>query len=373
MRSIIRIARSAIRPRSARSRSAPRKRCGSGSPGIRRGSASSRTSRCRRRGEPSREVTAVVTRHGKVVAGAEVRLGHATGAARELLALDTRVSDAGGRCVFPLAAVTELAIVATTPTAGSKIVDVASGRDFVEVPLLEFGALEGRVTKQGVPVAGSVSITGRDGGVHRVRRGDATGAYRIDAVVPGEYDVCVEGIDPSNHMTAGTPTFDRIVVPEGRLVRRDFVLVAGTRLEVVLRVEHDRHNGSVYLIAGEVAAEAAQTSVDLHALVKRLDRTAWRSANSSTNTGTHMTTQFLDVQPGVYTLCVYPGDYEPGRHREQPVIRERIVLGAEPARVELVLPPVRRSVPAAPPAAASPRPAPHTPSKPPPMPPKRKP
>jgi hypothetical protein len=259
------------------------------------------------RGEPSRAVIAVVTRNGKAVGGAEVRLGRTLGAARELIAVDTRTSDAEGRCVFPLAEVAPLSIVATTAIAGSKIVDVPADRDLVEVPLFELGALEGRITKQGAPVAGAVSLTGRDGGVHRVRSSDAAGAYRIDGVVPGEYDVRVDGIDPSNHMTAGTPTFDRVVVPERRLVRRDFALVAGTRLEVVLRVEHDTHNGRVYLIAGEVAAQAVPTSSELNALVNRLDKTAWRSANSSTNTGAQMWTQFLDVPPGVYTLCIYRG------------------------------------------------------------------
>jgi hypothetical protein len=53
----------------------------------------------------------------------------------------------------------------------------------------------------------------------------------------------------------------------------------------------------------------------------------------------------------------------PDRHPEQPVIHARIVLGAEPARVELVLPPVRRS--------AAAEPARRAPSKPPPIPPKR--
>ncbi|MEJ7602551.1 MAG: carboxypeptidase-like regulatory domain-containing protein, partial [Kofleriaceae bacterium] len=195
------------------------------------------------RGEPSRTVVAVVTQHGQVVRGAEVRIGHVHGNARELLALDTRLSDADGRCVFPLAEVKDLAIHATTSTAGSKLVEVGQTRDLVELPLLAFGALEGMVTKQGRPVVGSVSITGRDGGVHHVRRGDPTGTYRIEGVIPGEYDVRVEGIDPSTHMTAGTPTLDRVVLLEGQRVRRAFVRVAGSKLVVRRRVEHNSHNG----------------------------------------------------------------------------------------------------------------------------------
>lgn len=320
------------------------------------------------RGEPSRTVVAIVTQNGNPVAGANVQIGNAFGAAREVIALHSLVSDQNGRCVFPLAPSDELVVVASTATAGSKLTEVVIERDFVEVPLLAYGALEGVITKEGRPVVGSISITGRGGGVHLVRRGDASGRYRIDGIVPDSYDVSVEGIDLATHMTAGTPTIARIDIAEGSVVRRDFTLVAGTRIDVRLRVEHNSHNGSVYLVAGD---HAPQTSMELSALVRGLDRSQYLSSNSSTNNGTYMTTRLADVLPGAYTLCITPNDYAPDSDREQPVMLQRLVVGSDPIEIDLVLASVRKVAPMPKPQ-PGPRAAVRAPGTPPPIPPKRK-
>jgi hypothetical protein len=298
------------------------------------------------RGEPSRVVIAIVTQDGQPVANAEVKLGEAIGQAREVIPLHTLTSDENGRCVFPLAPRTGLVVVAHTQSAGSKQTDVVVERDFVEVPLVAFGVLEGVITKQGRSVAGSVSITGKNGGVHRVKRGDAAGSYRIEGVVPDTYDVRVEGIDPQTHMTAGTPTIDVVTIAPGAVVRRDFTLVAGVHIDFQLRVQHNSHNGTVYLLRGE---HAPQTSVELYDLARQLGNTQCLSSNSSSNNGTYMKTRLSDVTPGVYTACVFPTDYEPNRHREQPVMRTRIVVANEPLAIEMELLPVRRSEPKPPP------------------------
>ncbi|MFN0249948.1 MAG: hypothetical protein ACKV2T_23900 [Kofleriaceae bacterium] len=316
------------------------------------------------RGEPSRVVIAIVTQNGQPVANAEVKLGEAFGVAREVVALHTLTSDENGRCVFPLARRSGLVVVARTPAAGSKQTDVVPERDFVEVPLVAFGALEGMITQSGTPIAGSVSITGQGGGVHRVKRGDATGHYRIDGVVPDTYDVRVESIDPETLMTAGTPTLDVVTIAPGSVARRDFSLVAGVSIDFQLRVQHNSHNGSIYLLRGE---HAPQTSVELYEITNRLGRTQYLSTNSSSNNGTYMTTRLADVTPGVYTMCITPTDYEPDRHREQPVMVQRIVVGSEPMQLELELVGVRRSDPK-----PAPAPGPRADVRPPPLPPKRR-
>lgn len=324
------------------------------------------------RGEPSRVVIAIVTQDGHPVAGARVQIGEAVGAARELIATHTLTSDTGGRCTFPLAPTTGLVVVATTSGAGSRLTDVVPERDFVEVALEPYGALEGVITRDGAPIAGSISITGRGGGIHQVRRSDASGRYRVDAIVPDTYDVSVQSVDPATKMIAGTPVLSVIDVPPGAVLRQDFDLPSGVRVDVALRIEHDRHHGSVYLIAGEHAPE---TSVAVHALVRSLARSQYHAANSSTTRDGVMRTSLLDVPPGVYTMCIYPSDHSADREPEQPVIVERVVIGSEPLALAYDLPSARRFPPA-----PAPAPGPRadvclpvkTPAKPPPIPPKRK-
>ncbi|MEJ7598328.1 MAG: hypothetical protein WKG01_10495, partial [Kofleriaceae bacterium] len=133
---------------------------------------------------------------------------------------------------------------------------------------------------------------------------------------------------------------------------------------------------TVYLLAGDAAPDVMAHSAALNTHVRGLPKTAYYAANASSNDGTYMTTQLLDIVPGVYTLCVYPGDYEPNRHPEQAVVRERLVIGADDTNLELVLPPVRssdpRPRPARTPLARGVGPPARVPGTPPPLPPKRK-
>jgi hypothetical protein len=321
------------------------------------------------RGEPSRVVVAIVTMNGQPVSGVEVELAETFGNRRDVIPLHTLVSDENGRCMFPLAPRSGLVATARGQSAGSPRVDVVPERDFVEVPLIAYATLEGVVTKNGLPIAGSIGITGCGaGGIHRMKRTDAAGRYRIEGVVPDAYDVEVKGIDPETLMISGTPTLDRVDLAPGATVRRDFALLAGVTIDVRLRVEHNSHNGTVYVIAGD---HAPTTSMEVYEVIKSLPKTSYLSSNSSSNNGTYMTTRLSDVLPGTYTLCISPTDYAPDRHREQPVIRQRIVVANEPIAIELVLPSVRRTAPRPAPA-PGPRADVRVPSKPPPIPPKRK-
>ena len=108
-------------------------------------------------------------------------------------------------------------------------------------------------------------------------------------------------------------------------------------IDIILAVEHDCHNGDVYLLAGDVAPRLES---ELTRLWRSRDRSTFRSANSSTNDGKRMKTRFADVLPGTYTLCICPSTMR-GGHDEQPVITRPLTVATAPITVELVLPSLR--------------------------------
>ncbi|HWO26755.1 MAG TPA: hypothetical protein VNO30_48835 [Kofleriaceae bacterium] len=289
------------------------------------------------RGKPSRTVGALVHRRGVPVAGVRVRIGHVFGPSRELAKLDERTTDAAGRCEFPLAPCEPIAAIASGAREGSQLVDVPDSGT-VELALEPLGTLDGVVTRSGAPARGQITLVGIEGGTLAVERTDDAGRYRVEGVVPGRYEVRVLGIDPETSMVAGTPTFDELVVGPGQRLRRDYALTAGTAIRVVAAVQDQEHWGDVYLFAG---ARAPRDSIELRALWRGLDKTLWRSANSTTNDGKHMRCKFLDVAPGVYTVCVTPSTRYGGAHDEQPVVSREITVGTEDVTVELVVPALR--------------------------------
>jgi hypothetical protein len=139
-------------------------------------------------------------------------------------------------------------------------------------------------------------------------------------------------------MTAGTPIYDTIVVAEGESLRRDYALVAGVSLRVTAFVQNDRHDGDIYLFAGEVAP---RHSAELRSLFEATAKTRRRAANAYTNDGWRLTTELTDVTPGLYTVCVTPSLWRGDGHPEQPVVTRQIVIGDAPVHVEVTLPPRR--------------------------------
>jgi hypothetical protein len=288
-------------------------------------------------GKPSRTVSAFVRRKGVPAAGVHVRIGNMFGPGRELMRLDERMTDAGGRCEFPLAPCEPIFAIAWTNREGSQLVKVPDVGT-VALALMPFGAIGGAVTRAGAPIRGAIRFAAIDGGMLQWTHTDAVGHYRIEGLVPGRYEVEVHSIDPETQMIAGTPTFDELVVRPGQTLRRNYDLVAGAAVHVIAAVEHERHSGDVYLLAG---AHTPRDSNELRALWQELDRTLWRGSNTGTNDGKHMRCKFLDVEPGAYTLCMVPSTRYGDAHHEQPVVCREITVGAEDITVELVVPPLR--------------------------------
>ncbi len=288
------------------------------------------------RGEDARTIIAIVLRDGQPVANARVRLGERFG--RELIALDTKTTDEQGRCQFPLGRMTTIAIVADTADAGSKILDVVSTRDIVEVPIHAFASLSGVVTRGGQPAVGHVTIRPVDNGVLQVVHGTPNGHYRVGTIVAGTYDVEVRGIDPRTHMSAGTPVFDRVTLAPGENQRKDFTLIAGTRVAIAARIESMDHSGNVYLVPGTVAPT---TNIELRALLDALGRGNYTAANSTSRDGSTMTTELLDVVPGEYTLCIEPFDMRGEGHREQAVATTPVKVQGDLIEVRSHVPPLR--------------------------------
>ena len=284
-----------------------------------------------------RTVTARVRRRGAPVADACVRIGSAGGPMRWFFELDTGTTDAAGVCELRRLPARPFAAVASAPGLSSKLLDVPDD-GVIELSLLEVGTFAGIVWRHGVAVPASISIASKDGGVYRVQHSDKAGRYRVEGVVPGTYEVTVEGLHPETFMTAGTPIYDTIVVAEGESVRRDYALVAGVSLRVTAFVQNDQHDGDIYLFAGEVAP---RHSAELRSLFEATAKTRRRAANAYTNDGRRLTAELTDVTPGLYTVCVTPSLWRGDGHPEQPVVTRHIVVGDAPVHVEVTLPPRR--------------------------------
>jgi hypothetical protein len=291
------------------------------------------------RGEPSREVTAVVTRAGVLVAGARVRLGWWDEPTWSVAPLDTRITGADGRAAFPLAPTRgELGAIADMTGEGSAAVEIPED-GVVTLSLLRLSVLEGVTTRRGAPAVGYLSLYPLRGGLHQVKRGTASGRYRIEAVVPGRYRVEVCGVDPRTHMSAGTPIHDEVEIHEGQTVRRDYALIAGVPIRIALGVQSSQHQATVMLFQGEVAP---RDSTEVTALWRSLPEGAYQSPNTYSNDGEKLTTQLADIPPGRYTLTVSRYSSS-GRGPAQPVVCVPITVEDDPIDVSMDLLPLRKA------------------------------
>jgi hypothetical protein len=280
------------------------------------------------RGQPSRTVTGRVLRDGAPVAGIRVRLGHVAGPAHELLPLDERRTDKDGRFEFPLAPMDSVSVIAEGQGESSRITEVPDDTG-LELTLEPVGALEGSIRRAGRPVEAQVSLVGLDGGPHRIARSGVDGRYRATDIVPGRYSVTVEALD-ADGMTNGPPVVEELEVADSRPVTRDFALAAGSVVRVSVLLDDDGQRGHVYLLAGRVAPQRESELRPLFA------SPVLRSANRLSIARRRMTTEFRDVVPGEYTVCVAPEERDVSR--DPPVASLHVQVGAEPQTVEIILP-----------------------------------
>ena len=281
-----------------------------------------------RRGEPSRVVAGRVVQNGEPVAGARVRLGLLIGP--DLIRLDERQSDAAGRFEFPLAPVGKGAVIADVAGASSRLVSCAEV-DEVELVLARTGVITGEVHRAGALAPAQVSIYGRDGEPYRLTSTRTPGIYRLDDVVPGGYEIRATALD-SERMTNGVPVVEAIEVTEGATVTRDFTLIAGAVVQIIVLLGSAR-SGRVHLIAGDVSPSFGSELRPLY------HTPALRSANSMSSKDGVMKTAFCDVGPGEYTVCAEPWDSAGSGRADQPVVSKRIVVGDADQAVLLTLPP----------------------------------
>ena len=282
------------------------------------------------RGEPSRVIAGRVLHGGAPVGGAWVRMGYASGHARELIALDERTTERDGGFAFPLAPMREVAVIADVAGMSSRLV-TAPADGPIDLDLERLGALAGSIQRAGAPVVAQVSLIGLDGGVHRVARSEGDGRYQLDGLVPGRYEVTVEAIG-RNHMTNGTPVVQQVTITGGRTAAHDVTLAAGTIVHVLIALRSDDDSANVYLVAGRIA-------VQRHSQLQPLFHSPTsRSANSLSTKDRRMTTEFRDVLPGEYTLCISRWDRSGGSERDPAVVSRVIAVAAAPQTVELALP-----------------------------------
>lgn len=290
------------------------------------------------RGEPSRDVTVFVRRNGELVRGAKVRIGDIFGQARELGKLDERIADATGRCDFPLAPMKPIGAIATLDNETSKLVEVPVGARSVVLEMVPVATLYGEVRKDGRLVPGQISISSKDGGMHRVERTDDEGRYRIDGIVPGRYTIEVHGIHPRTRMSAGTPVLAELVIEPGARLLQSYTLLSGRTIRIAAAAQHQDHRCVVYLLAGQ---HAPQLSSELKRLCDQLGRDGWRSANAYGRRGDTITTELLDVTPGTYSVCVEPSGGGNGILPDQVLTCRTIIVAGEDVDVELVVPAYR--------------------------------
>jgi hypothetical protein len=281
--------------------------------------------------QPTRMLTGLVTRAGAPVVGADVEIGRMTPNG-ELMAVARCGTGADGRFAFMGAPEGELRVIAHHAGASSGYVELPDGGSAV-LELLRFGVLEGTVERAGVRARAEVTLTSPDQSRPlRVVRADARGNFRCADVVPGRYSVEVEAIDSSNAMTNGTPTYDECVIGEGETVQRAYTLIAGVAVEVeITTVADDSEWAYIFLLTGTLSPTRYG---DLRPLFRSK---VLRSANSSSRRGALVTTRFLDVPPGPFTVCAVRNRTGVSTLDDALTRYAHITIGSEPQRVAIDL------------------------------------
>ncbi len=263
--------------------------------------------------------------------GVDVSLGILMGNG-DFLPVDKCAPDGDGTFSFAAPAKGEHALIAEGGSLGSAYAPATVGAP-ITLNVFRVATLNGRVQRNGKGERAQVQLKPK-GHVARQRltRADREGAFSVTGLTPGRYSVEVMGLDRGG-MINGTPTTDELELATAEIAERTYTLVSGVAVRVTVETHKadNSENAHVYLLTGTVTPQC-------HGDVRPLFRTpALRSANSLSRKGGIVSTQFLDVAPGPYTLVSLPDRF--GQTTDQtPVVFVHFEVGGADQDVKLSLP-----------------------------------
>jgi hypothetical protein len=253
----------------------------------------------------------VVTADGRPVAGASVFAGEFLlgdlGEQIDGMSGQRRaVSAADGSYSLRGLGTSALAIAADHPSLGrAPAVDLAAGQDdlVVDLTIEPTGAIEGRVTRGGEPMAAVVTALTDGGRDLQTVRTAPDGSYRFDRVAPGEYALQAQPLGGVIMIAkgAGSARAHPATVRSNEVARADIELGGGVTLTVTVRGGDGSEVGAlISLLPGE---HSAATVAELTALREAVGRTKVREAGMFIAGGAAMPTKFDGVGAGRYTAC----------------------------------------------------------------------
>jgi hypothetical protein len=223
-----------------------------------------------------------------------------------------------------------IVVLAEAPSLCSSYVPASDGP--ISLELHRVATLEGTVRRAGKVVAAQVRMARKDGPApYRLASGRDDGTFRVSDLVPGNYEVEVQGYD-AGHMTNGATTRDTIALRIGETATRDFTLSTGVRIDVIVdpRNPDNKTFASVGLVTGHMTPAR-------YGDVRKLFRTpAYRGANSlSIDKAGCIKTHFLDVPAGPYTVvaAMNVGSFSAGD--DAPVAFVHVTAESEPLTARL--------------------------------------
>jgi len=162
------------------------------------------------------------------------------------------------------------------------------------------GALTGRLTRGGAPVAGSVDLEREPPALVRTADADADGTYRVEPLPAGRYRVTASPL-PTRTADAAASLVATVDIADDTLARLDLDFIPAITLVVTVD-PGDRQPAIVefWLLRGP----AAPTTRD------QLDDLDDRIIDQRMFGGAHALNRFVhhDLDPGRYTACAAAGD-----------------------------------------------------------------
>jgi hypothetical protein len=257
----------------------------------------------------------VVTADGSPVAGAKVvagaqLLGNGTdlsagGIFSGMAGTKSTTSDDAGRYLLAAVGERSLVVAADEPSAGrSSVYRVPAGTGSVQLdlPLQPLGALEGRVAKDGQPMAGAIVMAQPQQaarGTFMVTAG-GDGGYRFDKLAPDSY--VVSALEAGGGGKASSMHSQLVAVAAGQTTHLDLGFAAGTVTVTVAMTAPPAanvHTAQVFLATGDLPSGTAEQLGE--ALAARGEGAAAMGFIFKDQPA-----QLAAVAPGAYSLCLIP-------------------------------------------------------------------